>query len=98
MPHDMRTVESQLQKQLATEATGHGVASVSALWPSLSDPVAVWTPEASDEPAFLAYSVTKTFTRALVLRLCEDGRLSLDDPLARWFSDIDRAERISLRQ
>ena len=33
-----------------------------------------------------------------MLRLCEDGRLSLDDPLARWYSDVDRAQSISLRQ
>src|SRR5436190_3902424 len=98
MSHDVRALESQLRKHLMTEARGHGVASVSALWPSLSEPIAVWTPEESYEPAFLAYSVTKTFTSALVLMLCEDGRLSLDDPLSRWYSDVDRAQNISLRQ
>jgi D-alanyl-D-alanine carboxypeptidase len=98
MSHDVRTVGSQLRKHLTTEARAHGVVSVSALWPSLPEPIAVWTPEESDEPAFLAYSVTKTFTSALVLMLCEDGRLSLDDPLARWYSDVDRAQNISLRQ
>jgi hypothetical protein len=57
----MRAVESQLRKQLAT-ASGRGPASVSALCSRLSEPITVWTPEASEEPAFLAYSVTKTFT------------------------------------
>jgi D-alanyl-D-alanine carboxypeptidase len=92
----MRAVESQLRKQLAT--VRGGVASVSVLCSNWSEPITVWTPETSEEPAFLAYSVTKTFTSALVLKLCDEGRLSLDDRLARWYSEIDRAEDISLRQ
>lgn len=47
---------------------------------------------------FLAYSITKTFTASLVLKLCEDGKLSLEDPLAKWFPRISQAARISLRQ
>jgi D-alanyl-D-alanine carboxypeptidase len=93
----MRAVEIQLRKQLAT-ASVRGPASVSALCSRLSEPITVWTPEASEEPAFLAYSVTKTFTSALVLKLCDEGRLSLDDRLARWYAAIDRAPNISLRQ
>src|SRR5215475_15341 len=92
----MRAVDSQLRNLLAT-ASGRGVASVSALCSSFSEPITVWTSEASAEPAFLAYSVTKTFTSALVLKLCDDGRLSLDDRLARWYAEIDRASNISLR-
>jgi len=43
-----------------------------------------WSPEISrDEPAFLAYSITKTFTAALLLLLGEEGRLSLNDRLVR---------------
>src|SRR5262249_31732077 len=93
----MRAVDSELRKQLAT-VSGRGLASVSALCPSLSEPIIVWTPEARDEPAFLAYSVTKTFTSVLVLKLCDEGRLSLNDRLARWYPRIDRAPNISLRQ
>jgi D-alanyl-D-alanine carboxypeptidase len=87
-----------LRNQLATAANGRGVASVSVLSPSRLEPDTVWTPESGEEPTFLAYSVTKTFTSALVLKLCEEGRLNLDDPLARWYPDIDRASSISLRQ
>lgn len=32
-------------------------------------------------------SITKTFTTALIMRLAEDGRLTLDDPLSRWLPD-----------
>src|SRR5204863_4509079 len=52
----------------------------------------------SDEPAFLAYSVTKIFTSALVLKLCDEGRLSLNDRLARWYAEIDGASNITVRQ
>jgi D-alanyl-D-alanine carboxypeptidase len=54
-------------------------------------------PEGREEPAFLAYSITKTFTSVIVLRLCEEGLLDLDAPIARWFPNVDRADRISLR-
>jgi hypothetical protein len=57
-------------------------------------PERVWTPNATDEPAFLAYSITKTFTAALILRLCDEGALALDDRIARWFPSIPRADDI----
>lgn len=58
-----------------------------------------WRPAELDrEPAFLAYSVTKTFTAVLMLRLAEDGVLALDDPVARWLPDVPAADRMSLRQ
>jgi len=64
-----------------------------------AEPEAVWTPQALDEePGFLAYSITKTFTSVLMLLLQEEGRLSLNAPLARWFPDVPTAERMSIRQ
>lgn len=36
-------------------------------------------------------SVTKQFTAASILLLAEDGRLSLDDPLARWLPSLPPA-------
>src|SRR5689334_4557419 len=93
----MTALASELKKQLSA-ATGRGAASVSAFWPALSEPITFWTPGAAVEPAFLAYSVTKTFTSALVLQLCDEGRLTLEDRLARWYPGIDRASDISLRQ
>src|SRR6266566_603831 len=53
---------------------------------------------ADEEPAYLAYSITKTFIAALVLLLRDERRVSLDDRLARWFPALAGAERISLRQ
>jgi CubicO group peptidase (beta-lactamase class C family) len=43
-------------------------------------------------------SVSKQFTAAAVLLLQEDGRLSLDDRVAKWFPQLTRAGEISVRQ
>lgn len=43
-------------------------------------------------------SVTKVFTATLVFQLIEEGKLSLDDSLARWFPNVPNAKEISLRQ
>jgi D-alanyl-D-alanine carboxypeptidase len=41
-------------------------------------------------------SVTKTFTAVIILKLIEEGRLSLDDPIAKWFPDFPNAEAITI--
>jgi D-alanyl-D-alanine carboxypeptidase len=43
-------------------------------------------------------SVTKTFTAVIILKLVEEGNLSLDDTLSRWYPDFPNAERITIRQ
>ena len=73
------------------------MASVAAIERGGAEPQTYWAPESEREPAFLAYSITKTFTAALILTLCEEGRLSLDDRLTKWFPHIAHADRISLR-
>lgn len=89
---------TRLPELLAAAAGGHGVASVAVIERAGAEPHATWVPKSDFEPAFLAYSVTKTFTAVLILKLCEEGQLSLDDRLARWFPRIPHADRISLRQ
>jgi D-alanyl-D-alanine carboxypeptidase len=42
-------------------------------------------------------SVTKLFTATVILKLVEEGRLTLDAPLARWFPDYPNAGEITLR-
>lgn len=42
-------------------------------------------------------SVTKTFTGTLVLQLVQDGRLSLDDPIGKYFPDIPRGNDVTVR-
>jgi D-alanyl-D-alanine carboxypeptidase len=98
--HDMSPVTDliQLPELLIAEARGRGVASVAVIQRAGAAAQACWTPESEQEPAFLGYSITKTFTAALILKLCEEGQLQLDDLLVRWFPRIAHADRISLRQ
>jgi CubicO group peptidase (beta-lactamase class C family) len=43
-------------------------------------------------------SVSKQFTAAAILLLQEDGKLSLDDKVSKWFPQLTRANEISIRQ
>jgi len=85
-----------LLAQLEFRVGGRGAASIAVATPS--GRAGAWTPHAPREPAFLAYSITKTFTAAIILRLCDDGALALDDRLARWFPNIPGADEISIKQ
>ena len=52
----------------------------------------------TDQHVFHIASVTKMFTAAMVLKLDQDNRLSLDDPLARYMPDFPNAAGITIRQ
>lgn len=43
-------------------------------------------------------SVSKQFTATALLLLAEDGKLSLDDKVGKWFPNLTRANEITLRQ
>ena len=43
-------------------------------------------------------SVSKQFTAAAILLLQQDGKLSLDDKVAKYFPDLTRANEITVRQ
>lgn len=43
-------------------------------------------------------SVSKQFTAAAILLLAQDGRLSLDDRVAKWHPELTRANDVSIRQ
>jgi D-alanyl-D-alanine carboxypeptidase len=47
---------------------------------------------------FAVASVSKTFVAALALQLVEEGRLTLDEPVARWLPDLPRGDTVTLRQ
>ncbi|MDT9600613.1 serine hydrolase domain-containing protein [Sphingosinicella rhizophila] len=50
------------------------------------------------ETVFRVGSVTKQFTAAAILLLAEDGKLSVDDRLSKFFPDFPRGGEITLRQ
>lgn len=43
-------------------------------------------------------SISKQFTASAILMLQEQGRLSLDDKLVRWFPELTRANEVTIRQ
>jgi CubicO group peptidase (beta-lactamase class C family) len=53
--------------------------------------------EATPETQYRIGSITKTFTAAAVMLLCEEGRLALDDPLERHLPDA-RFGELTLRR
>ncbi|HSU92926.1 MAG TPA: serine hydrolase domain-containing protein, partial [Gemmatimonadaceae bacterium] len=91
------SLRAMLRDALLAVARGRGTASVSVIpWPG-AEPESFWLPESATEPAFLAYSITKTFTASLIFMLCDEQRLHVDDTLVHWFSRIAQADRITLR-
>lgn len=48
----------------------------------------------SVETKFNIASITKPFTAAAILKLQEEGRLSLDDPLSKYIPDYPRGNEI----
>jgi D-alanyl-D-alanine carboxypeptidase len=61
---------------------------------------AVETPSHPATPAtrYDLDSVSKEFTATAILMLAEQGKLSLDDPLRKWFPDLGAAAAVTLRQ
>lgn len=42
-------------------------------------------------------SISKQFTTAAILLLQQDGKLSIDDPVSRWYPELTRANEVTLR-
>ena len=53
---------------------------------------------ASPSMRYAVGSVSKQFTATAVLLLAEEGKLSLDDKVAKWFPNLTRANDVMLRQ
>ena len=43
-------------------------------------------------------SISKQFTAAMVLLLAEQGKLTLDDPVSKYFPDLTRANEVTIRE
>jgi len=42
-------------------------------------------------------SISKQFTTACVMLLVQEGKMSLDDPVAKWFPELTRANEVTVR-
>jgi D-alanyl-D-alanine carboxypeptidase len=98
-PTPGESLSTTLVEIISRPVEGRGAAGVAVVTPSAGAPDVVWLPASAPvEPAYLAYSITKTFTATLFLLLREERRLTLDDRLARWFPRIAGSEQITLRR
>jgi D-alanyl-D-alanine carboxypeptidase len=52
--------------------------------------------DADADTPFAAGSITKQFTAACIFLLAEDGKLSIHDPVAKWYPELTRAKDITL--
>jgi D-alanyl-D-alanine carboxypeptidase len=53
--------------------------------------------EATPEMHYAIGSISKQFTAACILLLMERGKLTLDDPVSRWFPELTRSKDVKLR-
>lgn len=53
--------------------------------------------QTSNAPIFYWASVTKLITSTVIHQLIQEGKLRLDDSLARWFPDIENARGITVK-
>jgi D-alanyl-D-alanine carboxypeptidase len=86
-----------LVRAFDTAFTETGAPSLTvAVWQSGGDP---WTRSHGTRPGALHYwaSVGKIVTAAAILRLVDDGRLSLDDPISRFVDNVPNGDVITLR-
>ena len=70
------------------------IAYVQAYGKSRLDPQ---TP-ASSEMRYSVGSISKQFTATAILMLAEQGKLSLDDPVAKYIPDLTRANEVTIRE
>ena len=92
-------LETIIEDVLTRRGSAGDAPAIAGTMGQVEEPVVRWSPASTvEEPRFLIYSVTKTFTATLFLLLQEGGALSLDDPVRDWIPDVPRAERITLRR
>src|SRR2546422_21526 len=98
---DLKAIDEYLSKQVTTKGyVGLSVAIVRDGKVVLAKGYGKRSlaPEAAVETStpFAAGSVTKQFTCACVFLLAEEGKLSVRDPVAKWYPDLTKAKEITL--
>ena len=104
LPSDVRAAIDSVAAEVL-QATGAPSASIAVVKDGAVAYVHAYGRASIDPPlaaaAGMRYSIgsiSKQFTAAAVLLLAEDGKLSLDDTVARWLPDLTRAKDVTLRQ
>jgi D-alanyl-D-alanine carboxypeptidase len=87
------TTDARMQRLLAARAVGRAA----ALAICTGDTIERHHANTGERP-FPIYSVTKTFIAATALALCDEGRVDLDAPIARWLPELPFAADVTLRQ
>ncbi len=77
-------MEKTLWQAFYEAVADRGVAGASVILRPGAEPVSRWLPDAAREPAFLAYSISKTFMATCVLQLSDAAVLHLDDSASKW--------------
>ena len=54
--------------------------------------------DATPDMPYSVGSISKQFTATAMLMLVEDGKLSLNDPVAKWLPDLTRAKEVTVRE
>jgi len=54
--------------------------------------------KATAEMKYPVGSISKQFTATAILLLQEDGKVSLDDTVSRWFPDLTRSKEVTVRE
>jgi len=99
MPLSGDEVVSRAFENLDRRLAGRAIGGVEGVIGDSAHVSAAWLPSSVlEEPLFLIYSISKTFTAALALMLQEEKRLSLDDPAARWIAELAPWPGITVRR
>ena len=98
---------AQLQGVLDQQQQAGGIPGIGAsiafpdgsIWSSGSGQASIAQQEpATGDTPFVVGSISKTFVTAAIMQLADEGKLSIDDPLATWMPDYPDAQNITIRE
>jgi CubicO group peptidase (beta-lactamase class C family) len=102
-PAERTAIDAAVQQTLA--ATGVPAASVAIVRDDKIIATAAYgfarldpPTQATPDMAFAIGSISKQFTVAAILFLVQDGKLSLDDPVAKYLPELTQANDVTIRQ
>lgn len=64
----------------------------------ISQPAGESNSSPNDQTQYRIGSITKSFTAVMIMQLVEEGKLSLDTKLSKFFPELNKADQITIRQ